>query len=1177
MDASSAPVSSQTGKSTCPEQNESGQMDGNLFSGPSERRLQLGSEISQNEQADISFPENVAKSSLTEQLGPSPEDVSNSFQAGKSSYFQKNMDSVCESKPGSLCSEPSDQENRVASELLQSEPVETSSALPTGADNKILPSSSENATGGSLTVPLQLHSEVVAESSEIERSLCPHQTTLQNESDAGGLCGEPLKEKDMPESEPKEKDMPESEPKEKDMPESELVHTRTENTSPTVSSYVANEQLHSSESVHDTLENESNSGGLCGKPLKEMDKPESELLHTRTVQTSPAALSYVAEEQLQSTESLGLPSDNVSKSSQIGKISPPQQTTHEEFGFTSDLLDMKCQIGSDLAQNEPVGTITEVPNLNKSSVTEHLELLPEDVSRSSQTEKSSYPQQTISEQTHEFGSGISEQCYHLDSELVQNVPAETSSILPSCIVKNGSAAEHIGLAPKGTNNNLGSEKLGPPKEDTTTNFSLEQLERPAKHAFKKSRWLGRRDNRTPKSLRKKYMLRSLAASDRVLRSRTHGMPKATGSSSNLENVSAMEEKQRKSKKRRGKRIVADEFSRIRTHLRYLLNRISYEQNLIDAYSSEGWKGGSLEKLKPEKELQRATSEILRRKLKIRDLFQHLGSLCSEGRLPESLFDSEGEICSEDIFCAKCGSKDLSADNDIILCDGACDRGFHQHCLEPPLLSEDIPPDEKGWLCPGCDCKVDCIDLLNETQGTDLSLADSWEKVFPEAAATAGHNPDHNFSLPSDDSDDNDYNPDGQDDEKVQGDESSSDESEYASATEELEAPPNDDRYLGLPSDDSEDDDYNPDAADHSEKVKQESSSSDFTSDSEDLAAALNDNRSSRDDDDIMSASLDGVKPFGSSGGERPKLGRKKQSLNDELLSILESDSGQAGFSTVSEKRHVERLDYKKLHDETYGNVPTDSSDDEDYNDAAASQKRKKTVREVAQLSPSGKNMRNINQNRKLADHTPKRRTRQNANIDGTSNSPTKSLDGYHRSGSGGKRIRSSTSRRLGEAVTQRLYKVFKENQYPERATKESLAEELGITFQQVSKWFENARWSFHHSSHMEAAGADSTSKAGTPSSQTNMATRDATCNGAQFEASPRSATTVRESSGDLRHGALETRESCRYKSTAPNSRKRKGRSDPRASDPNFKNEELQKASEVQAGGGMKTRRRKSFV
>lgn len=57
---------------------------------------------------------------------------------------------------------------------------------------------------------------------------------------------------------------------------------------------------------------------------------------------------------------------------------------------------------------------------------------------------------------------------------------------------------------------------------------------------------------------------------------------------------------------------------------------------------------SLEKLKPEKELQRATSEILRRKLKIRDLFQRLESLCAEGMFPESLFDSEGQIDSEDV-------------------------------------------------------------------------------------------------------------------------------------------------------------------------------------------------------------------------------------------------------------------------------------------------------------------------------------------------------------------------------------------------------------------------------------------------------------------------------------------------------------------------------------------------
>lgn len=182
-----------------------------------------------------------------------------------------------------------------------------------------------------------------------------------------------------------------------------------------------------------------------------------------------------------------------------------------------------------------------------------------------------------------------------------------------------------------------------------------------------------------------------------------------------------------------------------------------------------------------------------------------------------------------------------------------------------------------------------------------------QKVFPEAAAAAGLNQDANFGLPSDDSDDNDYDPDGlSTDENDQGDESSSDESDFTSMSEDLEASANDKEYLGLPSDDSEDDEYNPDAPELDEKVMQENSSSDFTSDSEDLAGVLENSWSSGNEEGSASVSL-----LRDSNGKRSKLGGNKESLNNELLSILEP--GQDGAAPVYGKRSIERLDYKKLY------------------------------------------------------------------------------------------------------------------------------------------------------------------------------------------------------------------------------------------------------------------------
>lgn len=117
---------------------------------------------------------------------------------------------------------------------------------------------------------------------------------------------------------------------------------------------------------------------------------------------------------------------------------------------------------------------------------------------------------------------------------------------------------------------------------------------------------------------------------------------------------------------------------------------------------------------------------------------------------------------------------------------------------------------------------------------------------------------------------------------------------------------------------------------------------------------------------------------------------------------------------------------------------------------------------------------------------------------------------------------------------------------------------------QISKWFENAR----HSSRLEATVADSPSKKGTPSPHTNerllapgpatTVIRDAICNGAQH-VSPKSGTAAKSS---------------RENSTAPNSRKRKGRSNIQESNPDVRIDEVARANEVQSGGGIKTRRRK---
>ncbi|WVZ55392.1 hypothetical protein U9M48_006056 [Paspalum notatum var. saurae] len=446
-----------------------------------------------------------------------------------------------------------------------------------------------------------------------------------------------------------------------------------------------------------------------------------------------------------------------------------------------------------------------------------------------------------------------------------------------------------------------------------------------------------------------------------------------------------------------------DYLKICQRVRYILNRMNYQQTFIQAYSSEGWKGQSLEKIRPEKELERATAEILRCKLRIREAFRNMDSLLSEGKLEESLFDSAGEISSEDIFCAICGSKDVTLQNDIILCDGACDRGFHQNCLNPPLLTEDIPPGDEGWLCPACVCKADSIDALNELQGSKLSIHDSWEKVFPEVASLA------NCSKQAEGPEVNEDKSSVGDDGKVDG--------------------------LTLPSEDSEDDDFDPAGPDSSEDQKNElnSEESDFTSDSDDFCAEI-----------AKSGGQDGNSSYPLSNvinrTDRMKIRAVNNSSKEENCdnAFMDMELEQDMVLPVSSRRQIERLDYKKLYDEAYGKESSDSSGDEEW---------------------SGKELLEGSETDSLGERHPAKQRSRRAAVGQQNNEHTPQRDQLHGSESEEqtKILRSSgsgTGRKFGPI---KLKGHFEKDSYPSRATKENLAQTLGLTFNQVCKWFSSAR------------------------------------------------------------------------------------------------------------------------
>ena len=111
----------------------------------------------------------------------------------------------------------------------------------------------------------------------------------------------------------------------------------------------------------------------------------------------------------------------------------------------------------------------------------------------------------------------------------------------------------------------------------------------------------------------------------------------------------------------------------------------------------------------------------------RDIDMDTGEVSFRDRIEEDT----GEVDVEDVVCARCADGDATDENDILICDGYCDRAFHQRCVVPPVKADEIPDE---WLCPLCDARVDCFYTLNADFDLELDAADaSWRDVFPTEA------------------------------------------------------------------------------------------------------------------------------------------------------------------------------------------------------------------------------------------------------------------------------------------------------------------------------------------------------------------------------------------------------------------------------------------------------------
>lgn len=174
-----------------------------------------------------------------------------------------------------------------------------------------------------------------------------------------------------------------------------------------------------------------------------------------------------------------------------------------------------------------------------------------------------------------------------------------------------------------------------------------------------------------------------------------------------------------------------------------------------------------------------------------------------------------------------------------------------------------------------------------------------------------------LNLPSDDSEDDDYDPNARrvdEDEQEEG--PGYEESDLSSSSYDCTSSDDDMNRVTveLPTDDSEDDDYDPEAPDPEKEIhksKSSSDESDFTSDSDEFCDELK--KMSYVEEASASSLPPSLETFVDSGRDEMEDEDKLYDNSEVHCADVEIEKQEGGLGS-SHKRGRERLDYKKLYD-----------------------------------------------------------------------------------------------------------------------------------------------------------------------------------------------------------------------------------------------------------------------